>query len=412
MKNICGLDFGTSNTISSIYRNNKNELVPLENRNTSLPSTVYFPFDNIDSPIYGEIATNTYVNNGYGRYMKSFKRALGTSFFNQGTILKPGYRVLFRDIIVDYIKYVKNKTEQYNTKEIDYVVIGKPVRLNGDSSKEVSGIAQLESILKEVGYQNYSLLEEPIAAAYYHKNKIKENSIALVADLGGGTCDFTTVEMNNKKLNILATSGITLGGTDLDSNFALNTFFPELGYKSIDKFKGLRISDKPYRAASDWNTITTQLYTPKMEMLVRKTINNAKDKAKVVQLQQLLQNKTAHSLLSEIENVKINLSDTERVTFNSKHIPNTLDLRVSKLNFETVINDMVSKIMNTASECCNSSKTKKEAIKYLILTGGSSKIPLIKELFIANFPNAELIENNSMDSVALGLLEKAKHDYL
>ena len=54
MKNICGLDFGTSNTISSIYKNNSNCLVPLEDSNTSLPSAIYFPFEDIKKPIYGE----------------------------------------------------------------------------------------------------------------------------------------------------------------------------------------------------------------------------------------------------------------------------------------------------------------------------------------------------------------------
>ena len=412
MKNVCGLDFGTSNTISSTYLNNKNQLVPLEGNNFSLPSAVYFPFDNIKQPIYGDNATNIYINNGYGRYMKSFKRTLGTSFFEQGTILKPGYRILFRDIIVAYIKHVKHLTEKCINNEVDYVVIGKPVRLNNDRLKLNSGVLQLESILKEVGYKNYSLLEEPIAAAFYHKNKIKNNSIALVADLGGGTCDFTTVETNDNKLKILATSGITLGGTDLDSSFALNNFYPELGYKSIDKFKGVTLSDKPYRAAADWNNITTQLYTPKIDFLVKKMITTAKEKDKVLQFYDLVVNKKAHSLLTEIENTKISLSNTEKIIFNSTHIPNTIDLKVTKNAFEISINAMVAKIIKTAGTCCELSQTKKESIKYLILTGGSSKIPLVKNLFKVNFPNAELIENNSMDSVALGLLEKAKYDFL
>lgn len=413
MKNICGLDFGTSNTISSVYKKHTNQLVDLEKGNTSLPSAVYFPFEDLRSPIYGELATNTYINNGYGRYMKSFKRTLGTSFFEQGTILKPGYRVFFRDIIVDYIKHVKNKTEIYTEKEIDYAVIGKPVRLNNSSSiGENSGINQLESILKEVGYKNYSLLEEPIAAAYYHKNRIGNNSIALVADLGGGTCDFTAVEMNNDVLKILATSGIAIGGTDLDSSFALTNFYPELGYRTIDKFKGLTISDKPYRAASDWNNITTQLYTPKIEMLVKKMLTTAKEKEKVFQLLEIIKNKKAHSLLSEIEDVKIKLSNKNEISFNSSHMANNTSLIINKMSFEESIKSMALKIIKTATACCELSSIKKEDVKYLILTGGSSKIPFIKNLFISNFSNAELIENNAMDSVALGLLEKAKADYL
>lgn len=411
MHNICGLDFGTSNTISTVYKGGKTVMVPFESNSKSLPSSVFFPFEEIDKPIYGDLATNTYVNNGYGRYMKSFKRILGTQFFEQGTALKPGTNIFFHDIIVNYLKHVKNTTEAYLEGETDYVVVGKPVRLSEKEKGGNSGIAQLESILKNVGYKNYSFLEEPIAAAYYHKDKIANNSLAIVADLGGGTCDFTIVGINeNKKdLNILSTSGISLGGTDIDSNFALEVFFPELGYKTIDKFKGLTLPALPYRLASDWNKITTSLYTQKTAFLVRKMINNAKYKEKVIQLKSLIENKKAHSLLNQIEQTKIKLSETAELKFNSEFISNA-SLDISKVLLEESINGVVDKIIKTANDCCTQAGVNEKAINYLILTGGTSKMPLIKQLFKERFSEAKLIESNSMDSVALGLLEKAKKD--
>lgn len=414
MNNVCGLDFGTSNTISTIYKNGKDIMVPLEENNKSLPSCVFFPFNEIENPIYGNVATNTYINNGYGRYMKSFKRILGTTFFEQRTVLRPGYNISFQDIIINYIKYVKSKTEKFTDKETDYVVIGKPVRLSENTNGANSGIAQLEGIIKKVGYKNYSFLEEPIAAAYYHKKSLKDKSLAIVADLGGGTCDFTIVEVNKgeNELNILSTSGISLGGTDLDSQFALKAFFPELGYNTIDKFKGITLPSTPYRDAADWNKITTSLYSKKTEMLVRKMVANSKYPEKIIQFQKLINEKNAHSLLSEIEDTKIKLSEKESLYFNSSFIPNTVDLSITKNILEDSIGNSVDKILNTASECCKQAGVNKTSIDYLILTGGTSKMPLIKELFKKTFSNATLIENNAMDSVALGLLEKAKKDIL
>lgn len=412
MNNICGLDFGTSNTISTVYQNGSTVMVPFEG-NKSLPSCVFFPFKEIDNPIYGDVATNTYVNSGYGRYMKSFKRILGTPFFDQGTNLKPGTNILFHDIIVDFLKHVKKKTEAFTKKETDYVVVGRPVRLSeGGKDDDNSGIHQLESILKEVGYKNYSFLEEPIAAAYYHKKSLENKSLAIIADLGGGTCDFTIVEINNNDLSILSTSGVSIGGTDLDSYFALKAFFPELGYKSVDKFKGLALPDSPFRNASDWNKITTSLYTFKTEMLVKKMVGNAKYPEKVSQLQKLVTDKNAHSLLGEIEDTKIKLSETEGLNFNSKFIPNASNLNITKDLLENAIGNSVHKILKTSSECCKLAGVEEKAIDYLILTGGTSKTPFIKELFKETFLNAKLIENNSMDSVALGLLEKAKMDVM
>ncbi len=413
MDSVCGLDFGTSNTISTIFYEGENVMVPLEEHSKSLPSSVFFPFDSLHTPLYGSIATNTYTNNGYGRYMKSFKRILGTPFFELGTSLRPGANILFHDIIVNYLKFVKNKTEEFTQKETDYVVVGKPVRLSENEKGGASGISQLESILKHVGYKNYSFLEEPIAAAYYHQNKLDKNSLAIVADLGGGTCDFTIVGVDDTKkdFKILATSGISLGGTDIDSQFALNVFFSELGYKTVDKLKGLTLSDTPYRYAADWNKITTSLYTFKTEMLVKKMVGKAKFKEKVEQLQSLIQNKDAHGLLGEIENSKIALSDTDSLAFNSKYIANK-DLLVSKNELEEAIESTVSKILNNALECCQLANVNSEDINYLILTGGTSKMPMIKQLFKETFHKASFIEKNSMNSVALGLLHKAKKDWL
>ncbi|CAM1341167.1 Hsp70 family protein [Tenacibaculum amylolyticum] len=409
MKNICGLDFGTSNTISTVYKDGKTQMVSFEEKK-SLPSCVFFPFKDIQNPIYGSIATDTYINNGYGRYMKSFKRILGTPFFKQGTSLKPGTTILFHNIIVNYLKHVKKETELFTGKETDYVVVGKPVRLSENENGANSGITQLETILKDVGYKNYSFLEEPIAAAYHHKDKLKEKSLAIVADLGGGTCDFTIVEVEgkNKELQILATSGVSLGGTDIDGSFALKSFFSELGYKTPDKLKGLSLPDTPYRYAADWNKITTSLYTLKTELLVKKMMGNAKYKEKVTQFYELIQYKKAHSLLGEIENTKIKLSDVEKFNFISEFIPN--DLTITKNLLEEAIKDIVEKILRTSLQCCELAGVQKTNIDYLILTGGTSKMPFIKEMFTDTFANATLIENNAMDSVALGLLEKAKKD--
>lgn len=414
MKNICGLDFGTSNTLSAVQVDGKSKLASLENENYSIPSSVFYEFENVQKPIYGQLATQTYINGGYGRYMKSFKRILGTSFFDEGTLLKPGHIIKFHDILVDYLKNVKNKTEFFIQSEVDHVVVGKPVRLAENELESNLGISQLKSVLEDVGYNSYSFLDEPIAAAFYHRNKMIKNSLALVADLGGGTCDFTVVQKtensSKKNLNILSTTGISIGGTDIDSEFALNVFYPELGYKTKDKYKGLLLPDRAYRDASDWNRITTSLYTPKVLIRIKKMINLAIEKDKVIRFKKIVETKQAHTILSEIENAKIDLSFKNEVTFQSALLdPEKIySIRVNNLN-ET-IDYLLNKIVQTACKCVSLSNVGYDKINYLILTGGTSKLPLLQELLSKNFPNAKIIDSNSMDSVSLGLLEKAKLD--
>ncbi len=414
MNNICGLDFGTSNTLCAVLQENMARLVPLEEGNYSIPSSVFYQFEDIGNPLYGQLATQTYINGGYGRYMKSFKRILGTSIFDEGTLLKPGMRLKFHDILVDYLKNVKNKTESFIQDDVDYVVVGKPVRLAENDLNSSLGISQLKSVLKNVGYKDYSFLDEPIAAAFYHRNKMKRNSLALVADLGGGTCDFTVVQItednSKKKLNILSTSGISIGGTDIDSEFALNIFYPELGYKTKDRFKGLLLPDNVYRDASDWNKITTSLYTPKVMMRIKKMIGLALEKDKVIRFKDIVEKKLAHSLLGEIENTKIDLSFKEEVNFHSSLLNNEKNYNITSDSLNESIDYLVKKIIQKANECVGLSGVGSEKIEYLILTGGTSKLPFLRQLLCVTFSNAVIIDSNSMDSVCLGLLEKAKVD--
>lgn len=375
-----------------------------------MPSAVFFPFDTGGEPVYGTQATQVYTHGGYGRYMKSFKRILGTPFFEQGTLLKPGTRLKFHDLMVNYLKEVKAITESQTGRAIDYVVMGTPVRLSEDNS--IDGIAQLKAVLSDVGFKHFAFTEEPIAAAYFHKKNIAAGSYTLIADLGGGTCDFSLVYKNSQQspsLDIVATSGISMGGTDVDSAFALACFFHHIGYKTIDKFKGLVLPDTLYQYAADWNKITTLLYTPKSDILVRKLLKNAKEKEKLEKFFSIIQNKRAHSVLQSIETHKICLSNGKPAPFYDTELCEK-PLHISESSLNDAIQSIVTAITKTALACLNSSKIEPHQIAQLVLTGGTSKLPILREQLSETFKNATIIDTNTMDSVVYGLLEKAKMD--
>lgn len=407
---ICGIDFGTSNTLSAVYDQGKEQLVALENDAFSMPSAIFFPFEDADNPVYGTAATQAYMNEGYGRYMKSFKRILGTPFFQQGTLFKPGTRLKFHDVLVNFLKTIKTTTEAQTGKAIDYVVIGTPVRLSEDNS--IDGIAQLKAVLNDVGFSHFSFVEEPIAAAYFHKKNITAGSYTLIADLGGGTCDFSLVYKNSQQpasLDIVATSGISIGGTDVDSVFALACFFTYIGYKTPDKFKGLTLPDTLYRYAADWNRITTSLYTPKSDILIRKLLKIAKEKAKLETFFSMIQNKRAHDVLQSIETYKIHLSESKRAPFYNTWL-HKKPLHIPESSLNDAVKALVDSIVKTAVTCVSSGKIEPHQVEQLVLTGGTSKLPVLKQQLSETFKNATVIDTNTMDSVAYGLLEKAKMD--
>lgn len=74
-----------------------------------------------------------------------------------------------------------------------------------------------------------------------------------------------------------------------------------------------------------------------------------------------------------------------------------------RTQFEESISAEVNKISNAATECIRQAGIKNEEIELVILTGGSTEIPIIQEVFKKLFPKAALADENKLSSVGLGL---------
>ena len=254
MSNIyCGIDFGTSNSSIAIAASNiKPKLIQVENSKTTIPSTIFYE-NGKASPVFGEYAISSYTNGDQGRFMRSLKRVLGTDLMEQGTIVN-SKSVKFENILAQFIKYLKNKAEAETNSEIKNVVMGRPVHFR-DNDKKGDDLAQkqLENIAKMVGFENIVFQFEPIAAAYAHEEKILEEKLAIVIDIGGGTSDFSILKLGknlqqkkNREDDILASSGVRIGGNDFDKNLSIASFMPELGYKTTYSEKNLVVPSSFY----------------------------------------------------------------------------------------------------------------------------------------------------------------------
>ena len=105
----------------------------------------------------------------------------------------------YEDIILHFIKYLKQKAESQINTQLDSVVLGRPVHFQ-DFAPEQDVIA--ESVLRKIahlaGFKNISFQYEPIAAAYTHEIKLEKELLACVIDIGGGTSDFSIIRLGKK----------------------------------------------------------------------------------------------------------------------------------------------------------------------------------------------------------------------
>ncbi len=404
----CGIDFGTSNSSLAVATHQGVRLIELEGRKRTMPSAMFFIGKN-NQAHFGSEAVRMFLAGARGRLMRSLKRVLGTAIMKQGTLVN-GRVLKFDAIIAAYIANLKQMAEAQTGTEISSVVMGRPVYfVDGDAAANQRAQEELTAILKSCGFSTIQFQFEPIAAAYAHEVGLKAEKLALVADIGGGTSDFSVIRLSGKSLgkaqrasDILSNEGIRVGGNDLDKSLSLAAFMPALGYQTTYGEKNLRMPLKPFYDLSEWSKVNF-LYTTKIMRQTEQLYRQAHEQHKYKRFLQVLANEKGHALLQEVENTKIQLTNQQLATVSLSFLEQGFSLSVQKEAFEQAINQHVQSIANTAMACVQQAAVRPEQIELLILTGGSTEVPVIQNAFKGLFPNAQVSDKNKLSSVALGL---------
>src|SRR3954467_3007593 len=241
---ICGLDFGTSNTTLGTIEGDAPILAELEAGETTIPSAIFYEVDG--AVLIGRKAIDAYVAGTPGRLMRSLKSVLGTSLMDETTRLGR-HGVGFREVIAYYLGAVKRRAEQATGRELRDVVHGRPVHFV-DNAPDADRKAEdtLQTIAREVGFEEVTFQFEPIAAALEHERQINHEEVALIADIGGGPSDFSIVRLGpmhrdkaDRAADILGNGGVRSGGADFDQKLNLGVVMPLFGYGSAMKREGL-----------------------------------------------------------------------------------------------------------------------------------------------------------------------------
>jgi hypothetical chaperone protein len=288
--------------------------------------------------------------------------------------------------------------------------MGRPVHfVDNDPAADARAQAELTLIAQRIGFKHIEFQFEPIAAAFAHEARLTGEKLAIVADLGGGTSDFTVIRLSNKSIHkpdrssdILANTGIRVGGNDFDKELSLAAIMPELGYRSTYGEKRLEVPLKPYHDLAEWSKVNF-LYTPKIIMQVRQLLHQSHDKKRYKRLLQVLEDETGHTLLATAEGTKIALTDHEAYNATFDFIEKDFLIPIERTLFEQAIQGEVEKIAASARQCLQEAGVSNEAIDLVILTGGSTEVQSIQAEFRRLFPNAVIADENKLSSVGLGL---------
>jgi hypothetical chaperone protein len=411
----CGIDFGTSNTSVAVADRATVTLVSLEDSKVTMPSAVFFPKEG--TSVFGSPAVKMFMENRQGRFMRSLKRVLGTPLMKHGTSIN-GKPFTFERIIGLFLKNIKDKTSAFLQDDIESVVLGRPVHfVDNDPVADKRAQQELRSIAISLGFKDIDFQFEPIAAAFAHEVNVEGEKLAIVADLGGGTSDFTVIRLSKKYIgredrsaDILGNSGVRIGGNDFDRQLSLAAIMPEIGYLSTYGAKNLQVPLKYYHDLAEWSKVNF-LYTPKVLSQVRQYLVESHDRKRLGRLLRLLEKERGHLVLSVAEEGKIALTKKDVYATPFEFLDEELSVLMSRKSFEESISLEILKIMTAASECLMKAGVSKDDIDLVILTGGSTEVPAVQGAFRKLFPSAAIADENKLSSVGLGLAYDSRRKF-
>lgn len=412
----CGLDFGTSNTTLGVQDADGFRLLALDGTRTTLPTAVFFDFEH-DRTTIGQAAIDGYVSGVEGRLMRSIKSMLGTDLIDADTALRKG-RISFRAVIGTFLDLVKKRAEEALGGELGDVVVGRPVHfVDGDPAGDAAAEEALGRIAQAAGFRNVSFQFEPIAAALDYEQQVAGEELALIADIGGGTSDFSVVRIGPERRgkadragDILANDGIRVGGTDFDRDLSLATAMPELGLGSAMKRAGLLAPKSIYFDLATWSKINF-LYTAKAMAELERLQRDSAEPEKIGRLIGVVEHRQGHALAMAVERTKIALSDHEATQLALDWGDGELALAVDRQALNRATGSLAARIGTRIRDCLADAGVTADRIDAVFLTGGSTLLPQVRAAILAEAPGARVVEGNIFGSVGLGLTVEALRRY-
>lgn len=411
----CGLDFGTSNTTLGTLVGGAPILAGLEAGHATIPSAIFYERDG--AVLIGRKAIEAYVEGAPGRLMRSLKSVLGTALIDETT--KVGReRASFRDVIAYYLRVVKRRAEQAVGHELRYVVHGRPVHFI-DNAPEADRRAEqtLRDIAREIGFEEVTFQFEPIAAALDYERGISQEQIALIADIGGGTSDFSIVRLSperhrktDRKLDILANDGVRIGGTDFDRQLSLGVIMPLLGYGSEMKRAGLNAPSSYFHDLATWSSINS-VYDQKVMTQVRQVRYEAAQPELFDRLVRVIEEQRGHTLAMEVEDAKISLSDNRQTEVSLDWVEPSLGVAIKRSDLVNHTGQLAMRIAARIETCLEQARLTSEDIDVIFLTGGSVQLAHVRSAIVKMIPAARVIEGDTFGAVGKGLTIEAAQRY-
>lgn len=408
-----GIDFGTSNSAAAfVAEDGLARPLLLEGSATAIPTAIFFNSED-RSTHFGREAMALYLAGTEGRLMRSLKSILGSALMQEPTEID-NQLVSFEDIITLFLSELGTRARAQLGAQPGRVVVGRPIRFDDeDDKRDALAETTLRRAAENAGLGEVTFQYEPIAAAFDFERRVTRESLVLIVDIGGGTSDFTVVRLGPERMqdpdrsgDVLATTGVHIGGTDYDQRLSLACAMPHLGFRHHGP-QGREVPSRPFFDLSTWHLINW-LQTPKSIRQVQELRSSYLDTRLHDRLIRVLVNREGHRVASEVEAAKIRSSMThDEVAIDLSCAEPGLAAALTAGDMERHLAALLDSVVACAGACVQRAGLEAGDLDAIYLTGGSSALRPFQSALRRAFPGVDLIEGDLFGGVAAGLAYSA-----
>lgn len=411
-----GVDFGTSNTVIAVVdaqgRSSVLQVNARPGAGAALPSILCFrPNEqNLrDRPVSsaGTDAITDYLGRtGPARLVQSMKSFLGSRTFTETRIFSTAYTL--EDLIGTLLDHLYDSAVARDALASAPLVAGRPIRFAGPAPDDELAQSRLVTAFANAGKAPDRIGLEPEAAAYAFARRVTGRHLVLVADLGGGTSDFSVVQVDSgdghPAITPLAQTGIGVAGDRFDYGIVYNAVCPALGKGSQfrPEAKPLPIPLWIYANFSSWHQLS-MMNTRQTLQRIFDILRTAEDREAFEGLVHVIRNEEGFSLFQAVSRVKQALTSQTAARLQFKAGPVEIDRMVTRAEFEHWIAEDLSGIAATMDEALSIAGVDATEITRVFMTGGSALVPAVRALFARRFGADKLVGGDEFSSVAQGL---------
>ncbi|MGB5871193.1 MAG: Hsp70 family protein [Albidovulum sp.] len=397
-----GVDFGTSNTAAAVFEDGRARLIALEPGHDTLPTAVFMDYS-ARRTLFGRAAVAAMVDGREGRFMRSLKSILGTplarerrSFLNE--------RLTLLDIVARFLTEVRLQAEAATGERIDHAVSGRPVHFHSaNAARDAQAEVDLAECYKMAGFSAVRFVHEPEAAALASG---PGEGIGLIVDIGGGTSDFTLFRGHGAGVEVIASHGLRLGGTDFDKAISLAQVMPLFGMGGeLRNEMGPGRNDVPpalFHDLAAWEKIAF-LYGAETLRDVRKMVQLAVTPERLRRLLTVVEMELGHDVAFAVEAGKIAANDGASGKIDLGPVEKGLGPVIYANDLITCLWPQAERIGQAAQETLRHAGIGADDVGRVIFVGGSSLIGVIDRLMRGLFAKASFEHSAVFTAVVDGL---------